>query len=67
MCVVQFIKGYAEIGEVKFAAEFGDRFVLRQFAEDASPSIREDDVLERREAAEEALGFAEVGGRGRGV
>lgn len=58
-CVVQFIKGYAEIGEGRFAAEFGDRFVLRQFAKDGSPSIREEDVLARREAAEEAMSFAE--------
>ena len=34
VCVVQFIKGYPEIGEAKFAADFGDRFELRQFAVD---------------------------------
>lgn len=64
VCMVQFIKGFAELGEVKFSAEFADRFVLRQFANDESPSIRENDVLARREAAEAAMGFAEeaVGG-----
>lgn len=59
VCMVQFIKGFAELGEAKFAAEFGDRFVLRQFADDKSPSIREVDVLARRKAAEDALSFAE--------
>lgn len=57
--VVQFIKGYAEIGEAKFAESFGERFTLRQFAIDLTPSIRQDDVLKRREAAEEALSCAE--------
>lgn len=66
ICMVQFIKGYAELGEVKFGAQFGERFVLRQFANDASPSVRENDVLERRQAAEDALSFAEgavIGGK----
>jgi cob(I)alamin adenosyltransferase len=60
VCVVQFIKGYPEIGEACFADTFGDRFELRQFATDATPSIREDDVLQRRAAAEDALGYAEL-------
>jgi len=59
VCVVQFIKGYPEIGEARFAEQYGDRFVLRQFAVDVSPSIREDDVIARRAAAEEALAYAE--------
>lgn len=59
VCFVQFIKGYPEIGEGKFAADYGERFVLKQFAEDKSPAIREEDVLARREAAEKALAFAE--------
>lgn len=57
--VVQFIKGYSEIGEAKFALDFGERFSLRQFAVDMTPSIREDEVVKRREAAEDALSFAE--------
>jgi cob(I)alamin adenosyltransferase len=60
VCVVQFIKGYPEIGEAKFAADFGDRFVLRQFAQDDTRSITEDDVLARRAAAEAALEYAEA-------
>lgn len=59
VCMVQFIKGFSELGELRFAAEFHDRFIVRQFAEDKSPSIRTDDVMERREAAENALSFAE--------
>ena len=59
VCVVQFIKGYPEIGEARFAEEFGEKFALRQFASDSTPSIREDDVMARREAAEQALGYAE--------
>ena len=58
--VVQFIKGYPDIGEARFAADFGERFVLRQFAEDDTPSITEDDVLTRRAAAETALAYAEA-------
>lgn len=59
VCMVQFIKGYAELGELRFAAEFHERFIVRQFAEDKSPSIRTDDVLARREAAEAAMAFTE--------
>ncbi len=58
-CMIQFIKGYAELGEIRFAADYGERFLLRQFARDGSPSIRENDVVERRQAAEDALAFAE--------
>lgn len=60
VCVIQFVKGYPEIGEAKFADEFGDRFEVRQFAVDLTPSIREEDVLKRREAAVEALAYAEA-------
>ncbi len=59
VCVVQFIKGYSEIGEAKFAEQFGDRFVLKQFAVDLTRSISEKEVAGRREAAEEALVYAE--------
>lgn len=59
VCMIQFIKGYSELGEIRFAAEFHDRFILRQFARDKSLSIREHDVIARREAAEDALAFAE--------
>lgn len=59
VCIVQFIKGYAEIGEGKFAEQHGENFVLKQFATDPTPSICEQDVCKRREAAQQALAYAE--------
>lgn len=59
VCVVQFIKGYAEIGEAKLAAEMPDRFVLKQFAIDLTRAIDETDVLARKQATEEAMTWAE--------
>lgn len=58
VCVVQFIKGYADIGEARFAADSGGRFELRQFARDATRAIGEQDVLQRRDEARAALEFA---------
>ena len=58
VCVVQFIKGYPEIGEAKFAAQLGERFVLRQFARDDSLAMDEGKALLRREEARAALEFA---------
>ncbi|OFX17984.1 MAG: cob(I)yrinic acid a,c-diamide adenosyltransferase [Armatimonadetes bacterium RBG_16_58_9] len=64
VCVVQFIKGYADIGEARFAGAFGERFVLRQFASDNARVISEHDVRARRREAHDAMEFAEgaVGG-----
>lgn len=59
VCVIQFIKGYSDIGEARFATDFGDRFVLRQFAVNSCRDINEAKVLERKEAAEAAMAFAE--------
>ncbi len=59
VCMVQFIKGYAQIGESKFAEEHGDQFVLRQFAIDPSKHIDEAKALKRSEAVEAAMRFAE--------
>lgn len=59
VCVVQFIKGYSQIGEAKFAHEFADRFTLMQFASTDDLSINEDDLPHRRTSAEKALSFAE--------
>jgi cob(I)alamin adenosyltransferase len=59
VCVIQFIKGYSEIGEAKFAKDFGDRFTLRQFAVDPCRSMDEAKVLQRKQSAEEAMAFAE--------
>ena len=60
VCVVQFIKGYPDIGEAHFAAEFGGNFTLRQFARDDTRSITEADVGQRRAQAQEALEFAQA-------
>jgi cob(I)alamin adenosyltransferase len=67
--MIQFIKGYADIGEARFAVEMGERFVLKQFACDPCRGIDESKVKQRREACETALGFAEeaVTGGGYGV
>lgn len=59
ICVVQFIKGYAQIGEARFAEELGDRLVLKQFAVDPARHIDEAKVRERQEAAAAAMEFAE--------
>jgi len=58
VCMIQFIKGYPEIGEAKFALTIPDQLVVRQFAVDTSRSIDENKVAERREAAEKAMKFA---------
>jgi len=59
VCIVQFIKGYAEIGEAKFAAEMGERFVLKQFAVDHAREIDEEKVRARRGAAGAAMSYAQ--------
>jgi len=58
VCVVQFVKGYPDIGEAHFARLLPDRFVLRQFAIDLSKNIDDAKVLERRAAARKALDYA---------
>ncbi|MCE5200303.1 MAG: cob(I)yrinic acid a,c-diamide adenosyltransferase [Armatimonadota bacterium] len=59
VCIIQFIKGYSEIGEVKFAHEFPDRLTLKQFAMDTSRGIDEAKVTKRRKEAEAAIEYAE--------
>jgi cob(I)alamin adenosyltransferase len=59
VCMVQFIKGYPDIGEKRFARESGGRFVLEQFAVDMSRGIDEAKVLARREAVDQAMARAE--------
>ena len=59
VCMIQFIKGYADIGEGHFAEEMKNRFVLRQFARQETRGIDEDAVYDRKIAAEEALTYAE--------
>jgi cob(I)alamin adenosyltransferase len=59
VCMVQFIKGYSNIGEAGFAEASDGRFVLKQFAIDASRSIDEKKVAERKLASDEAMAYAE--------
>lgn len=59
VCDIQFLKGYPEIGEAKIAESFPDRFVLKQFVLDVSRAIDEAKVLERAQAANEAMYYAE--------
>jgi len=67
--MIQFIKGYADIGEGRFACEMGERFVLKQFACDPCRNIDEAKLKQRKEACEEAIRYAEevVSGGGFGV
>ena len=59
VCFIQFVKGYPDIGEMRIAPTFEGKFEIHQFALDVSRSIDERKVLARREAAEEAMRFAE--------
>jgi len=59
VCMVQFIKGYSNIGEAMFAESSSGRFVLKQFAIDTSRSIDEKKVAQRKQAADEAMTYAE--------
>lgn len=59
VCMVQFIKGYPDLGEVRIAEELSGRFTLRQFAVDESRFIGEAKVQARREAALAAMEWAE--------
>lgn len=57
--MVQFVKGYRDIGEIRFAEQFGERFEIKQFALDLKRDISEKEVLSRRLEAEQAFEFAE--------
>ena len=57
-CFIQFIKGYPEIGEIKFGSELGNRFQIRQYALDTTRQIDESKVLQRKAQAEEAFEYA---------
>ena len=60
VCMVQFIKGYADIGEAHFARDFPDRFALKQFAIDISRSIDEAKLVQRQAEVEAAMAYAET-------
>jgi cob(I)alamin adenosyltransferase len=57
---IQFIKGYADIGEMKLCEVFGDRMIIRQFAIDVERNIDAEKVIARRAEAEAAMQFAEM-------
>lgn len=57
--MIQFIKGYKEIGEMEFAEKHPENFTIRQFALDITRSIDGRDVLARKKEASEAMDYAE--------
>lgn len=57
VCMIQFIKGYREIGELKFA-ENCENFEFIQVSNTDRLSISEKDVLDRKTDAETALEIA---------
>ena len=59
VCVVQFIKGYADTGEMKIAERFPSQYVIRQFATDSSGYIDEEQARGRRQECEAAMAYAE--------
>ncbi|MDO8683206.1 MAG: cob(I)yrinic acid a,c-diamide adenosyltransferase [Armatimonadota bacterium] len=59
VCVVQFIKGYLETGEMKMAERFPSQYVIRQFATDPSCYIDETKAKQRKEECEQAMAYAE--------
>jgi cob(I)alamin adenosyltransferase len=59
VCVIQFIKGYDNTGEMKIAQRFPSQYVIRQFAADPSCYIDESKARQRREECEAAMSYAE--------
>lgn len=59
VCVIQFIKGYADIGEVLFAKRFPDNMTIKQFTTDSARSIDEEKVSQRKRVSQEAMTYAE--------
>jgi cob(I)alamin adenosyltransferase len=57
--IIQFIKGYKEIGEIKFADIHAGNFTVRQFAIDMQRDIDAQKVLARKAEAAAAMAFAE--------
>lgn len=58
VCVIQFIKGYPDIGELHFAAAQPGCLVLKQFAQDGALCIDEAKVKSREKEAAAALDYA---------
>lgn len=59
VCVIQFIKGYSDIGEALFAKRYPEQLTLRQFAIDPARNIDKCKVAQRKHQCEEAMKFAE--------
>lgn len=59
VCVVQFIKGYLDTGEMKIAERFPGQYVIKQFATDPICYIDETKAKQRREECEVAMRYAE--------
>jgi cob(I)alamin adenosyltransferase len=59
VCVIQFIKGYADIGEALFANRFPENLTIKQFTTDGSRSIDVKKVSQRKRESEEAMAYAE--------
>ncbi|MEN6357560.1 MAG: cob(I)yrinic acid a,c-diamide adenosyltransferase [Armatimonadota bacterium] len=59
VCVIQFIKGYADIGEALFAKRFPENLTIKQFTTDCSRSIDEKKVSQRKRVSQEAMAYAE--------
>jgi cob(I)alamin adenosyltransferase len=56
--MVQFIKGYQNLGEIKFAQEYQANFNIRQFTLDLARDIDSAKVLARQHEAEHAMEYA---------
>ncbi len=59
VCMVQFIKGYPDIGEAKFAAECGNRFIFKQFAIDLVRNVDATKASKRLQEVNNAFEWAE--------
>ena len=57
VCMIQFIKGYSEIGEAFFAKN-NPNFTFIQIADTKKRDIHENDVLKRKRDAEETFNLA---------
>jgi cob(I)alamin adenosyltransferase len=57
--IVQFVKGYPNLGEIKFARNHPDDLTVHQFAIDVSRDIPNEKVAARRRECEEAMACAE--------
>ncbi|MCE5315521.1 MAG: cob(I)yrinic acid a,c-diamide adenosyltransferase [Armatimonadota bacterium] len=59
VCVIQFIKGYSDTGEARFAREHPNILALKQFAIDLSRDIDAQKIERRQSEVEAAMTYAE--------